>query len=181
MSDQISISFNGELSPKAQTEKFKIYANVGTTETPTWELQGRGVASWTIDSNGNVEKATDVLGLVDMERGTAQPTQTGVELKLRSGSQLGLMLFKAWVKKDFSELNAMEFLQKFEFVDGISPDRCLARKEKDVLIDIVSFSGEANGYLGFVVDIHYANNFVLGDMSKVDGATITFTEISDID
>ena len=38
-----------------------------------------------------------------------------------------------------------------------------------------NFTGEAGGYRGFEVDIHYANKTTTGTMSKTDGASITFT------
>ena len=168
--------FNSYANPKVETKRFKIYADVSTSDTPEWELQGRGVESWTVEENSDVEKVTDVLGTVDMERGTAQPTQSGVAIKLRKGSKLGEMLFDAWFNRDYTKLNAIKILQKFEFVDA-SPadDTCLARLEEDVMIAINNFTGEAGGYLGFEVDIHYANKTTTGSMPKVDGDTITFT------
>lgn len=167
--------FNTYAAPKIETKRFKIYADVGGTSTPEWELQGRGVESWTVEENSDVEKTTDVLGYVDMERGTAQPTQSGVAVKLRKGSKFGQMLFDAWFKRDTSKLDAVKMLQKFEFVDGTEEDTCLARLEEDVMIAINNFTGEAGGYLGFEIDIHYANKTTTGTMPKVDGASITFT------
>lgn len=167
--------FNNYANPKIETKRFKIYVDVGDSTTPEWELQGRGVESWTIEENSDVNKATDVLGMVDMERGTAQPTQSGVSLKLRKGSKLAQILFDAWYKRDNSRIDSMKFLQKFEFADGSTENTCLARLEEDVMIAINSFSGEASGYLGFDVDFHYANKATTGTMPKTDGATITFT------
>lgn len=167
--------FNEFANPKVETKRFKIYADVGTSTSPEWELQGRGVESWTVEENADVEKTTDVLGMVDMERATAQPTQSGVEVKLRKNSKLGELLFNAWLKRDYEKLNAMKILQKFEFADGDSEDECLARLEEDVMIAINNFTGEAGGYLGFEIDIHYANKSTLGTMPKVDASSITFT------
>lgn len=167
--------FNSFANPKVETKRFKIYADVGGSETPEWELQGRGVESWTVEENSDVEKATDVLGYVDMERGTAQPTQSGLAVKLRKGSKFGEMLFDAWFNRNTSKLDAIKMLQKFEFADGDSEDSCLARLEEDVMIAINNFTGEAGGYLGFEIDIHYANKTTTGTMPKVDGKTITFT------
>jgi hypothetical protein len=167
--------FNSYASPKVETKRFKIYADVGSGTSPEWELQGRGVESWTIDENSDVEKTTDVLGYVDMERGTAQPTQSGVSLKLRKDSKLGQMIFDAWYRRDNTKIDAVKILQKFEFVDGDDEQSCLARLEEDVMIAINSFEGEAGGYLGFTVDIHYANKTTVGTMPKVDGDSITFT------
>ena len=167
--------FNAYAAPKVETKRFKIYADVSTTGTPEWELQGRGIESWTVEENSSVNKVPDVLGFVDMERETAQPTQSGVALKLRKDSKLGQIIFDAWFKRDNSKIDAMKILQKFEFADGATENTCLARLEEDVMIAINSFTGEAGGYLGFEVDIHYANKTTTGTMPKVDGATITFT------
>ena len=167
--------FNSYANPKVETKRFKLYADIGTSSKPEWELQGRGIESYTIEENSDVEKVTDVLGMVDMERSTAQPTQSGLAIKLRKGSKLGETLFDAWFKRDYTKLNAIKILQKFEFADGETEDTCLARLEEDVMISINSFSGEAGSYLGFEVDFHYANKTTTGTMPKVDGETITFT------
>lgn len=169
-------TFNEHASPKIETKYFKIYADVGTSsETPTWELQGRGVESWSIEEGADVEKTNDVLGMVDMERATAQPTQSGVSIKLRKGSKLGEMLFNAWYTRDMSKLNSMKILQKFEFIDGKTASNCKARLEEDVMIAINNFTGEAGSYLGFEIDIHYANKTTLGEMAKIDADPVTFT------
>ena len=169
------MSFNDKANPKVETKRFKLYADVSTTTEPDYELQGRGVESWTVEENQEVEKKTDVLGQVDMERGTSQPTQSGVAVKLRKGSKLGEMLFDAWYSGDYSKLDALKILQKFEFVDGDTEDTCRARLEEDVMIAVNNFTGEAGGYLGFEIDIHYANKRTLGTMPKEDGEKIVFT------
>ena len=167
--------FNNYATPKVETKRFKIYADVGTSSSPEWELQGRGVESWTVEENSDVQKTTDVLGTVDMERGTPQPTQSGVSIKLRKNSKLGQMLFDAWYKRNYEKLNSLKILQKFEFVDGPSEGTCLARLEEDVMIAVNNFTGEAGGYLGFEVDIHYANKTTTGTMPKEDSSSVTFT------
>ena len=169
------MEFNAYANPKVETKRFKIYADVGTSGSPEWELQGRGVESWTVEENADVEKTTDVLGTVDMERGTAQPTQSGVAIKLRKGSKLGQMLFDAWFTRNYEKLNALKILQKFEFADGEDESTCKARLEEDVMIAINNFTGEAGGYLGFEIDIHYANKTTTGTMPKEDGTSVTFS------
>ena len=167
--------FNNFASPKVETKRFKLYADVGTDSTPVWELQGKGVESWTIDENADVTKVPDVLGEVDMERGTAQPTQSGIAVKVRKGSVFAEMLFDAWYRRDYSKLNSIKILQKFEFVDGDTEGTCRARIEDGVMVAINNFTGEAGGYLGFDIDLHYANKTTHGTMTKEDGETITFT------
>ncbi len=170
-----SITFNNFASPKIETKHFKIYADVGDGDTETWELQGKGIESWSIEEGSDVEKITDVLGTVDMERSVAQPTQSGLTVKLRKGSKLAEMLFNAWYTRDMSPLNSIKILQKFEFIDGSENTKCKARLEEDVMIAINNFTGEAGSYLGFEIDIHYANKTTIGEMDKVDGGTIKFT------
>lgn len=167
---------NENASPKIETKCFKIYADVsGGSASPEWELQGRGVESWTVEEGADIEKTTDVLAEVDMQRGTPQPTQSGVAIKLRKGSKFAEMLFEAWYTRDMTKLNSMKILQKFEFIDGEDNTKCKARLEEGVMIAVNNFTGEAAGYLGFEIDIHYANQTTLGEMAKTDGASITFT------
>lgn len=167
-------AFNANANPKVKTQCFKIYVDVGTSGTEEWELQGRGIESWTVEEGADVNKVNDVLGLVDMERGVAQPTQSGIAVKLRKESKLAQILFDAWYTRDTSKLDAVKILQKFEFVDGKTEANCKARLEEDVLITINNFSGEAGGYLGFEIDINYANKTTLGEMAKTDGDQIKF-------
>lgn len=167
--------FNNFANPKIETKRFKLYADVGDGDVPEWELQGRGVESWSIEQNEDITKTTDVLGFIDMERSIAQPTQSGVNVRLRQGSKLGAMLFDAWFNNDKSALDSVKILQKFEFVDGDTEGTCRARLEEDVMISINSFNGEAGSYLGFECDFHYANKSTPGTMPKVDGEEIKFT------
>lgn len=171
------MAFNDNANPKVKTEKFKIYIDVSATTTPAWELQGRGVESWTVVQNQDIDKKVDVLGLIDMTRGTAQPAQSGVSLALRKGSAFAEMLFDAWYSGDYSKLDNISILQKFEFKDGESltiDDPVKARLASGCMISINSFNGEAGGNLLFDIDIHYSNQFTTGEMALDDGTTVTF-------
>lgn len=173
----MATQFNDKASPKIETKYFKIYIDTAdsSSSTPTWELQGRGVESWTVDQNQDITKTPDVLGYVDMERGIAQPAQSGVKINLRKGSVLGTILFDAWFSGDMSKLNSMKILQKYEFISGTTENTCKARLQDECMISINSFSGEAGGYLGFDIDIHYSNKITTGTMPLTDGESITFT------
>lgn len=169
----MAVTFNDKATPKIKTENFKIYFDVSTTSTPEYELQGRGVASWTIDNGQDIESKADVLGFNDFERGVAQPTQD-VTLGLRKNSKLGAMIFDAWFKGDLSSLDSLNILQKFEFIDGETAGTCKARLQDECAINVTSFEGEAGGYLAFGATIHYSNKITTGTMTKVDGSTIEF-------
>ncbi len=175
------MAFNDLVSPKAKTELFKIYVDVSSGTTAEYELQGRGVAEWTVDNSEDIEKNIDVLGYVEMDRGIAQPVQSGVAIKLRKGSKLAELLFNAWYSGDKSKLDNISILQKFEFIDAPIAEgetvatSCLAKLEKGCVISLNSFNGEAGGYLGFEIDINYSNDRVLGTMTKVDANPVVFT------
>ena len=170
------MAFNEKASPKVPVKYFKLYIDVSEGSTsPTWELQGRGVQSWTLDESESVEKNPDVLGYVDVQRGIPQPQQSGVRINIRKDSKFGELLFNAWLTGDKSALDALSILHKFEFVDGKDESSCVARLEKEVLVEISSFEGEANNYLAFTCNFHYTNNRIIGTMPKEDGDTITFT------
>lgn len=170
-----TFEFNENATPKVKTEKVKYYYNVGTSDAPSWELQGRGIESWTTDMGADVEKTKDVLGMVDMERSTPEPTQSGVIIQIRKGSKFAEKIAEAEYTGDWSFLDAVEVLKKYEFVDGATSGNCKAKLEKDVMFTINSMTAEAGSYIEYEVDINYANNFLLGEMPKVDGETITFT------
>ena len=84
-------------------------------------------------------------------------------------------MFDAWFSGKREKLDAITILQKFEFADGTDKTTCKARLEKEVLVEITSFDGEADGYLAFTITFHYSNNRVTGTMPKEDGETVTFT------
>lgn len=168
-------TFNGYANPKIQTKRIKFYYNLGTSSSPEWELQGRGVENWSVDFGSDVEKKKDVLGYVDMERSDPEPTQSGVTVSLRKGSKFAEKIAEAEFTGDWSFFDNMEILQKYEYIDGKTSDSCKAKLEKGVMIVVNSMTAEAGGYIQYEFDVNYANDFVTGQMAKVDGETITFT------
>lgn len=172
----MAFTFNDKANPKIETKNLSLYADVGAATTPEWELQGRGIANWNFEENADVEKETDVLGMVDMERGTPQRAITGIEMKFRKDHKLGAMIFEAWYSGDYSALNALKILVVYGFVDGSASDGSfLAAQEEDVLIGVNSVSAEAGGYITADIDINFANKRTLGTATIVSGGTVTFT------
>ncbi len=158
------------MNPKARVDLFGLYVDVNSK----MELQGRGIASWTIDQNQDINQEADVLGYVDNTRGTAKPTQAVDTFYLRKDSELGKMFFNAWFNNDMTALDALTFYQKFKFMEGSTPDKCLARKCPNTMVSIESFNGEAENYLSFSVTFYYSGEIETGEMSIEDGATPSF-------
>lgn len=169
-----NFTFNEFANPKIETKRVKFYYNLGTSSAPEWELQGRGIESWNLDMGSEVEKKKDVLGYVDMERSTPEPTQSGVVISLRKGSKLAEKIAEAEFTGDWSFFDNMEILKKYEYLDGKTSTNCKAKLEKGVMIVVNSMTAEAGSYINYDFDVNYANDFVTGEMPKEDGETITF-------
>lgn len=168
-------TFNEYANPKIETKRVKFYYNLGSSSSPEWELQGRGVESWNLDMGSEVEKKKDVLGYIDMERTTPEPTQSGVKISLRKGSKFAEKIAEAEFTGDWSFFDNMEILKKYEYIDGKTTDKCKAKLEKGVMIAVNSMTAEAGSYIQYEFDVNYANDFVTGEMPKTDGETVTFT------
>ena len=169
------MAFNNNASPKAKVERFKLYIDTSTTATPSYELQGRGIGSWTQEQNQDINKEPDVLGLVEIDRGIAQPTMSVDDFKIRKDNAMSNIIYTAWKTGDMTALDSVDILQKFEFDDSDTTGHCTARRDKSALIAINSFNGEASGYLSFGIDIHYSNNWEQGHMAITDPTPVVFT------
>ena len=167
--------FNSLANPTVDTKHFKIYADVSTTGTPEYELQGRGVTSWTEAQNVDTNSEEDVLGYVDFTFSNPKPTQDA-DIKVRKDSKLGGMLFDAYFSGK-GRIENINILQKYEMVDATSSDseNCKARLQKGVAIVINEFTGEAGNKLTFSTTWNYTGEITTGKMPKTDGASITFT------
>lgn len=167
--------FNSFANPTVDTKHFKIYANVSTTTTAEYELQGRGVTSWTDTQNIDTNSEEDVLGYVDFTFSKPKSTQDA-DIKVRKGSKLGMMLFDAYFKGD-GKIENIDILQKYEMVDASDSDsdNCKARLQKGCAIVINEFTGEAGGKLTFSVTFNYTGEITTGKMAKTDPSTIVFT------
>lgn len=169
------VEFNNYANPKAPTERFKIYIDVSDDKSGRYELQGKGIGSWTIDRGENITKTKDVLGGVEVVRETPEPTQTGVRIFARKDSEFAKMLADAEFTGDTSKLDSVNILKKYEFLEGDDESTCKAKLERDVTVGLPTFEGEAGNYLAYTVDFHYANRFTTGTMPKEDGTSVTFT------
>ena len=172
--------FNKNATPKAKVEKFKLYIDISEDNSEDWELQGRGITSWTIEQNQDIEQEADVLGYVDVTRGSAKPQQSIDTFKFRKDSKLGKIIFDAFYRGDQSKLDNLTILQKFEFVEGSTESTCLARKLPGSMINITSFNGEAESDLSVAMDIYYSGEIITGTMPITDGTTPTFTPDSTV-
>lgn len=169
--------FNSNANPTVDTKCWKFYADVKDTASSTavWELQGRGVESWTEALNIDTDSSEDVLGYVDFSFSNPKPTQD-VDIKVRKDSKLGGMLFDAYYSGK-GRIENIDILQKYEMVDAGTSDaqNCKARIQKGCAIVINEFQGEAGGKLTFSTTWNYTGQITTGKMPKTDGATVTFT------
>lgn len=170
------MAFNEYANPTIDTERLKVYADVGTDSTEKWELQGRGVASNDFATNADVTQELDVLGFTDVTVAKAKPTLE-MELKLRKNSLLGEKILNAWLDRTCA-IDNLSVILKYEFLDADAQTpatNCVAYKETGCTIAIANVTGEAGNKLTVTCTLYLSNATVKGYMAKTDGETITFT------
>ena len=58
MADITFIAGKGDI----KREEFKVFVNVGTSETPEWEIIGKKIEEMSLEMNPSIETMTDVTG-----------------------------------------------------------------------------------------------------------------------
>lgn len=61
MADATFITGTGRI----KREEFKLFADVGTADSPAWELQGSRIEELSLEMNPNIETVRDITGITD--------------------------------------------------------------------------------------------------------------------
>ena len=174
------MAFGEFANPTVATERLKVYLDIGTsTESPTWELEGRGVQNNSIDTGVDVSNDTDVLGIVDVTVSKPNPKME-MEFKIRKGTVLGEKAIQSFRSRT-CVLENQTVVLKYEFLDAGTAGsgnatNCKADKETDCTIALTNISAEAGDYITCTATLYFSNETVEGYMSKVDASQITWTE-----
>ena len=83
-----SATLNLAAGQKAERKLEMHFINVGTTESPEWELLGRGVADASMEFNHDANQVTDILGITDVDVSAAKPTLELSPNTIRAGQKL---------------------------------------------------------------------------------------------
>lgn len=174
------MAFNEFATPTVATERLKLYLDIGTSaSSPTWELEGRGVKSNSIDTGVDISNDTDVLGIVDVTVSKPKPTME-MEFKIRKGTVLGEKAIQSFRTRT-CVLENQTVILKYEFLDaGTSGStalaNCKADKETDCTIALTNISAEAGDYITCTATLYFSNSTIEGYMPKTDGESISWTE-----
>lgn len=161
----MAISGKGLISRK----EFMHFVNVGTGETPEWELLGEGIEELSREMNNNVETKTDILGQTSTTVTKGNQVSSFDPFKCRKDSKLFQKLYQIYT--DDLELSdvEMEFLEVSVF-DEVSEGTYSAVKQTGA-VDLKSIGGDTTG-LDMPFDVNYIGAKTKGTFVA---ATKTFT------
>lgn len=99
---------------KVQRKYFETWVNVGTSDAPEWELEGRGIEESRKSLNIDKEKVRDILGNVDVTVNGAEPEQEFSPNTFRIGHKLSKKLVDIEMRKAWSEYNGFEVMTVYK-------------------------------------------------------------------
>lgn len=149
-----------------------LYVNVGTEQTPIWEIQGVKVENSAIELNPDVSKITDILGVTYSDVNKLEAQQTFEPHTLRMGDALAEKLLDIYRRNALSEFSAFEVLIVYGFLGAEGAYE--ADLETGCTIYPNSIGGSSRVDMPFVIE--FSNNKTLGTVDKFYPETgLTFT------
>lgn len=157
-------------SGKIKREEFKLFADVGTPDTPKWELQGSRIEELSLEMNPNVETVTDVTGVTDtvLDKYEKQTSVSPYYAKRDSA-------MAAWLYNVVREEKTLSDVEKtfccvniFAGADG----KFDAWTQKAV-VAVQSYGGDTKG-LQIPYNLHWIGEKTFGTASIANGV-MTFT------
>lgn len=164
-------AFNLADGQKADRKLEMYFVNMGTSETPDWEILGRGVEDASIAFNHDVSQIVDILGISETEVSAAKPQLDLDPMNIRGGQKLSAKLLDIERRNAISELSAFEVLNVHAFLG--SAGSWLAEIHKNSTVVPQSLGGSS--YVGMPLNVHLSNDKKLGTATVKDGIA-TFTE-----
>lgn len=164
-------AFNLESGIEAKRKTLYTCVNVGTTETPVWQLIGSGVEDSSIEYNLDKTKVTDILGITTTKVNKTEPTQSLTPFTLEGGNELQLQLYNHYRNDRFAELSQYEVMLVHGYV-GTEDTAMEAELHADCTISVESLGGSA--YVDMPITIDLSNDKTLGTAALAAGV-FTFT------
>lgn len=173
----MTADFNVGSGVKAVRKLLMTYVDVsegaGSSETPEWELVGKGVEDSAIELNPNTETVTDILGITETGVTKWEPSQSLEPNTVKGGSKLNFRLHKIWQNKTPELLSQFDVLIVYAYIDGTGENSFEAELQKNCTINITSIGGSS--YVDMPIEILYSNDVKKGTVS-ITGGVPTFTE-----
>ena len=156
--------FNLASGVKAPRKLLMTFVDVSDTQTPEWELVGKGVEDSAIELNPNTEKVTDITGVTETSVTRWEPSQSFEPNTVRGGSKLNFKLHKIWQDKTPELLSQFKVLVVYGY---IGTDKFDAEIHKNSTINITSIGGSA--YVDMPITIDYSNDVEKGQATVTSG------------
>ena len=163
-------TINLSAGQKADRKLEMHFVNVGTTESPVWEILGRGVEDASMEFNHDAEQKTDILGVTEVDVSAAKPVLALDPNQIRGGQKLSEKLLDIERRNAISELSMFEVLNVHAYLGQTS---FLAELHKGCSIVPQSLGGSS--YVGMPLNVYLSNDKELGTATVADGVP-TFTK-----
>lgn len=162
--------FNLAAGQKADRKLEMHFVNVGTSESPEWEILGRGVEDASMAFNHDVSQIVDILGISDTEVSAAKPQLDLDPMNIRGGQKLSAKLLDIERRNAISELSTFEVLNVHAYLGAEKSFQ--AELHKNCTIVPQSLGGST--YVGLPLNVHLSNDKTLGTATVTNG-TATFS------
>lgn len=171
----VATDFNTGSGVKAVRKLLMTFVDVSDSETPEWEILGRGTEDSSIELNPNTETVTDILGITDTSVTKWEPSQSFEPNTVRGGSKLNFKLHKIWQDKTPEKLSQFDVMIVYAYISGDTTSTFEAEVQKNCTININSLGGDA--YVDMPIEITFSNDIDKGTASKT-GNDWSFTKAS---
>lgn len=166
----MATDFNVGAGVKAPRKLLMTYVDVSGSETPEWELVGRGVEESAIELNPSTETVTDILGITDTSVTKWEPNQSFDPNTVKGGSKLNFKLHEIWQNKTPELLSKFNVLIVYAYIG--EKNNFEAEVQKNCTINITSIGGSA--YVDMPIEISFSNDSTKGTVT-IDKGVPTFT------
>ena len=155
---------------RIKREEFKLFADVGASSAPEWELQGGRIEDMSLEMNPNVETVTDVTGVTETTLDKYEKQTSVSPYYAKRDSKMAAWLYN--VVRDEKTLSDVEktfcVVNIFAGSDGAYD----AWTQKGV-VAVQSFGGDTKG-LQIPYNIHWIGEKVFGT-AAISNGTMTFS------
>lgn len=164
-------AFNLADGIEARRKTLYTCVNVGTSETPVWQLVGSGVEDSSVEYNVDKEKITDILGITHTKVNRTEPTQSLTPFTLTGGNELQLQLYNHMRNERYAEMADYEVMIVHGYV-GTEATAMEAEVHAGCTISVESLGGSS--YVDMPITIDLSNDKTLGTTALAAGV-FTFT------
>ena len=149
-------------------EEFKLFADVSSTDTPEWELQGDKVEELSLEMNPNVNTITDVTGNTSVTLDKYEVQTSVAPYRAKKESKLFAILYD--IVKHQKTLSDVErtFLCVNIFATETTAYEAWTQK---AVIAVQSYGGGTEG-LDIPYNIHWIGERTHGTVTIADGAPV---------